>query len=260
MVPCFISSAQQTGKWGDQGNGFYRNPVIAGDYCNPDVVRVKDDYYMVSSANQLSPGIQILHSKDLINWKTIGAAFSDVSLLGPNFNWDKMNNYGAGLYAPSIVYHNHKFWVYANCYRGEGFWMSTATNPAGPWTPVQIKDRNGMALRISGWTDPFPFWDDDGKAYLAASNPGNKWYSYLFQMSPDGTQLLDADFNFMIQKNAVHDNEKSGTIISAYRSSEANKIYKRSGYYYIFHIEFLNDGRGCGTYVYRSKHILWNKK
>jgi beta-xylosidase len=254
-----VAADQQTGKFGDQGDGTYRNPIIAGDYSDPDVIRVGEDYYMVSSTFELSPGVPILHSKDLVNWETIGAAFSDVSQLGPDFNWDRMGRYGEGVYAPSIRYHDGKFWVFVNCHSDEGMYQSTATNPAGPWTVTQLKDKNGKPLRMSGWTDPCPFWDDDGKAYLVTSRPDRHWYGYLFQMTPDGTQLLDADFDTMKVNDGDYAYPNAGTTYSPFRSTEGNKIFKREGFYYLQHIEFTDDGHGNGTYLYRSKNIYGTK-
>jgi beta-xylosidase len=249
----------QTGKWGDQGDGTYRNPIIAGDYSDPDVIRVGSDYYMVTSTFEMSPGVAVLHSKDLVNWTTIGAAISDVSQLGPDFNWDRMNRYGEGVYAPSIRFHDGKFWVFVNCHSGEGFYQCTATNPAGPWTVTQIKDKNGRPLRTSGWTDPSPLWDDDGKAYLASSRPSGKWFGYLFQMTPDGTQLLDADVDKMNVSDVQYAYPDGGTLFSPFQSTEGNKLFKRNGYYYLQHIEFLDSGHGHGTYVMRSKNIYGTK-
>src|SRR6478672_745563 len=60
----------------DQGNGTYKNPVLNADYSDPDAVRVGDDYYLVSSSFEDVPGLPILHSKDLVNWKLIGYALN----------------------------------------------------------------------------------------------------------------------------------------------------------------------------------------
>jgi len=256
---CFftIYNAQQIAKWGDQGDGTYRNPIIAGDYSDPDVIRVGLDYYMVTSTLQLSPGVHILHSTDLVNWETIGAAFQDVSKLGPKFNWDLMDNYNNGVYAPTIRYHDEKFWIFVNCFMGEGFWMATAKDPKGPWEIRQIKDKNGKPLRTYKWTDPCPFWDNNGKAYLGTSKPGGTWFSYLFEMKPDGTQLLDADVDSMNVLNALLPYPYHGTVISPVFSSEGNKIYKVKSYYYLVHIEFL--GKDKGSYILRSKNIYGTK-
>ena len=248
----------QTGLWGDQGDGTFRNPILAGDYSDPDPIRVGKDFYMASSTFACSPGVTILHSRDLVNWETIGAAFSDLSLIEPSFNWDRMDRYSKGIYAPSLRYHDGKFWVFVNCW-DEGFYCCTAVNPAGPWKVTQILDKNRKPLRATGWTDPCPFWDDNGKAYLASSHPGKVWFGYLFEMTPDGTRLLDADADKMNVPDVQFAYPEGGTLFSPFYSTEGNKIYKRNGYYYLVHIEFLNGGNGMGTYVFRSKHIYGTK-
>ena len=58
----------------DQGNGTYRNPILHADYSDPDAIRVGDDYYMTASSFEDAPGLPILHSKDLVNWRLIGHA------------------------------------------------------------------------------------------------------------------------------------------------------------------------------------------
>ena len=255
-----LAADQETGKWGDQGDGTYRNPVIAADYSDPDPIRVGDDYYMVASTFEMSPGVSVLHSKDLVNWNTIGGVIRDVSQLGPNFNWGRMNVYNEGVYAPSLRFHDGKFWVFVNCHSGEGFYCCTARNPAGPWTVTQIHDKNGKPLRTHGWTDPCPLWDDDGKAYLASSRPNGQWFGYLFQMTPDGTQLLDADVDKMNQDvNVPYAFPDGGTVFSPFHSTEGNKLFKRNGFYYLQHIEFQDGGHGHGTYIMRSKNIYGTK-
>lgn len=248
-----IAYAQQTSQWGDQGDGTFRNPVIAGDFSDPDPIRVGKDYYMVSSTFESVPGVTILHSKDLVNWQNLGGVFHDMENITPEFTWQRMNRFNAGVYAPTLRYHDGKFWVFVNFYT-DGFFAATAENPEGPWTIWQLKDKNGKPLKTLKWTDPCPFWDDDGKAYLGSSRPpGKHWYSYLFQMSPDGRQLLDADVDHMNEDDIVYQYPNGGTLISPHYSSEGNKIYKRNGYYYLVHIEFL--GENAGTHIYRSKNI-----
>ena len=85
-----MSERQPAPGWGHLGNGLYANPVLPGDYSDPDVIRVGDDYWMITSTFQYSPGMAILHSRDLISWRHVGAAVRDVGVLGPEYRWDRM--------------------------------------------------------------------------------------------------------------------------------------------------------------------------
>jgi hypothetical protein len=82
------------GEWGDQGDGTYANPLLPGDFSDLDAIRVGEDYYAISSTLQYSPGMVVLHSKDLVNWEIIGHVVDDLSRLDPELNWDKMNRAG----------------------------------------------------------------------------------------------------------------------------------------------------------------------
>lgn len=72
--------------WGDQQDGSYRNPIIPSDYSDIDCIRVGDDYYAISSTFQFSPGVIILHSKDLVNWRICGHAINDLTQISSALN------------------------------------------------------------------------------------------------------------------------------------------------------------------------------
>ena len=196
----------------DNGDGTYKNPIIFADYSDPDVVRVGDDFYLVASSFSCSPGLPVLHSKDLVNWKIIGHVFQKYPFA--SFNQPQ---HGKGVWAPSIRYHQGEFYVYF----GDpdlGIFMSRTRNPAGPWEPlVQVKE-------AKGWIDTCPFWDDDGNAYLvhawAKSRAGINSIITVNRMSADGTKLLD-DGKMVFDAHAHHP------------TMEGPKLYKRNGYYYI---------------------------
>lgn len=213
------------GVWGDQGDGTFKNPILPGDYSDLDAIRVGQDYYAISSTFQFSPGVAVLHSRDLVNWTILGHVAADLTRIGPELNWDRMNRYGKGVWAGSIRFHDGKFWVYFGT-PDEGFFMSTATNAAGPWTPLH------QFWKTSGWDDCCPFWDDDGQGYFVATQfsadpAGIKYNIHLFKMSADGRELL-------------MDSDK---IIHQSRGSEANKLYKINGTYYHFYSEVKPEGR-----------------
>jgi len=185
---CFFSQAQSVYKsevWvADNGNGTYKNPILHADYSDPDVVRVGDDYYMTASSFNRIPGLPILHSKDLVNWRLIGYALKEQP---PTDRFDKVQP-GGGVWAPSIRYHQGEFYIYYPD-PDEGIYVVKAKHPAGPWSKPH------MVKKVKGWIDPCPFWDDDGNAYLlngvAASRSGIKSVLILNRMSADGTRLLD---------------------------------------------------------------------
>lgn len=197
----------------DLENGMFQNPILHADYSDPDVIRVGKDYYMVSSSFHMSPCLPILHSTDLVNWKII----NHVAETLPFESYDKPRH-GEGVWAPSLRYHNEKFWVFFGA-PDEGIFMSTADDPAGEWTPLHL------VKKVKGWIDTCPFWDDDGQAYLvsafAKSRIGFKSILHISRMKPEGTALLDDGVH-------VFDGHENHPTI------EGPKLYKRNGYYYIF--------------------------
>ena len=204
MLTSNSAEEKKTLTWGDLGNGYYQNPVLNADYSDPDIVRVGDDFYMVCSDFHYM-GIPVLHSRDLVNWSIIGQVYNRLDI-DPQYN--SMEKYAKGSWAPAIRYHEGRFYVYF-CTPDEGLYMSTAENPAGPWTPLhEVK-------RVPGWEDPCPFWDDDGNAYLGHSILG-AGPIIIHKMSPDGKTLLD-----------------DGVIVYIGKIAEGTKIYKRNGYYYL---------------------------
>ncbi|MFP3835974.1 family 43 glycosylhydrolase, partial [Chryseobacterium sp. SIMBA_028] len=85
----------------------YRNPILYADYSDPDVTRVGNDYYMTASSFNEAPGLPILHSKDMVNWKLVNYALPDV-LPNENFSTPKR---GDGVWAPSIRFHKGEFYI-----------------------------------------------------------------------------------------------------------------------------------------------------
>lgn len=217
-------------KWGDIGDNRFENPVLPMDYSDIDCIRVDTDYYAISSTLQFSPGLVILHSKDMVNWSVLGHAVHDLRQISAGLNWDKMNQYGRGIWAGAIRFHNKKFWIYFGT-PDEGYFMTTADNPSGPWSPLY------HVLNEKGWDDCCPFWDEDGQGYLVGTNFQNGYEIHLFKLSSDGKSLIGG----------------SDKIIHRSNGSEANKLYKIDVYYY--HL-FSEEGQlGRALMMERSKNI-----
>ena len=166
----------------DQGDGTYRNPVLHADYSDPDVIRVGPDYFLTSSSFNCTPGLPILHSRDLVNWRIINHALKNL----PHPRYSEVQP-GQGVWAPSIRHHNGKFWIFFPT-PDEGIYLTTTTDPAGIWSAPHLM------LAGKGLIDPCPFWDDDGKAYLihayAGSRAGIRNKLHLRPMAPDGSRTL----------------------------------------------------------------------
>ncbi len=107
--------------WGDLGNGFYQNPILNADYSDPDVIRVGEDFYMVSSDFHYM-GIPVLHSNDLVNWRIIGQVYNHLNI---HKRYDEMDGYGKGSWAPALRHYKGRFFVYF-CTPDEGLYMSSA--------------------------------------------------------------------------------------------------------------------------------------
>ncbi|MBP7506625.1 MAG: glycoside hydrolase 43 family protein [Prolixibacteraceae bacterium] len=205
----------EKGFWqSDNGDGTYTNPIIHADYSDPDVIRVGDDFYLTASSFNCIPGLPILHSTDLVNWEIITYALTKQ----PPYDVFDKPQHGNGVWAPSIRFHDNKFYIYW----GDpdfGIYVITADKAEGPWSEPQL------IQKAKGWIDPCPFWDEDGKAYLihafAGSRAGFKNILVINEMAHDGLSL----------------NEKCTLVFdgnNGHPTTEGPKLYKRNGHYYIF--------------------------
>jgi beta-xylosidase len=215
-----IAKAQQSNNYvskvwvSDLGNGKYKNPVLNADYSDPDAIRVGYDFYMVSSSFNHTPGLPLLHSKDMVNWTIL------THVLQKQIPEDVFNKvqHGNGVWAPSIRYHNNEFYVY---YPDPdfGIYVTRAKEATGPWSAPEL------VYAGKGLIDPCPLWDEDGKTYLvhayAGSRAGIKSVIAIAPMNPEGTKVTG-------QSVIVYDGHETDPTI------EGPKFYKRNGYYYIF--------------------------
>lgn len=217
LLPLITQAQSEISKtWvADLGNGKYKNPVLYADYSDPDVCRVGEDYYMTASSFNCVPGLPILHSKDLVNWRIVGHAINrmpDCAIYGEGVN------HGGNVWAPSIRYHNGEYYIYY----GDpdiGIFMTKTKDPSGEWDSLTLVKKG------KGLIDPCPLFDDDGQVYLvhafAGSRAGIKSLLSITRLTSDGKRTIG-------ESRIIYDGHDTDPTI------EGPKFYKRNGYYYIF--------------------------
>lgn len=199
----------------DEGNGMYRNPILHADYSDPDVCVVGEDYFLTASSFNCTPGLPILHSKDLVNWKIVNYALKKVEPV----EYYNEPRHGKGVWAPSIRFHEGVYYIYW----GDpdfGIFMVKTREPYGEWDkPVLVKAGKGMI-------DPCPLWDDDGRVYLAHAWAGSraKFNSVLTvcELNKEGTKVISDPVLVFDGNDGVN------------HTIEGAKFYKRNGFYYLF--------------------------
>ena len=137
----------------------YHNPIIAGFYPDPTMIRAGDEYYIANSSFSYFPGVPLFHSKDLVNWTQIGHVLDRPSQL----NVDSAG-VSRGIFAPSLSYHDGTFYMITTLIDRGGNFFVTATDPKGPWSdPISLSEIDGI--------DPSFFFDEDGKVYILNNGP-----------------------------------------------------------------------------------------
>ncbi|KAI4738422.1 xylosidase : arabinofuranosidase [Aureobasidium sp. EXF-12298] len=143
-----------------QKNSTIYNPILPGFHPDPSCVFVKEwdnTFFCASSTFLAFPGIPIYASKDLQNWRLIGHAFNRPEQL-PAFG--NITGQQQGWYAPTLRYHNSRFWIINSCVGADtGYWSTSDPYNNSAWTNV-------TPTNIPGY-DPDLFWDTDGTIYSA---------------------------------------------------------------------------------------------
>lgn len=209
-----------------------RNPILKGFNPDPSIVRVGDDYYIATSTFEWFPGVQIFHSRDLVNWRLLSRPLSRPSQLNMLGDPDS-----CGVWAPCLSYDNGLFYlIYTDVKRygrttvggasGASLrdfhnYLVTATAIDGDWS-------DPVYLNSSGF-DPSLFHDDDGRKYLVNQlwdhRPGRNRFAgiVLQEYSPSTRKLIGERVNIF-----------PGTRLGL---TEAPHLYKRNGYYYLLTAE-----------------------
>ena len=204
----------------------YQNPVRAGDYPDPSVIRVGNDYWATATSSEWAPHFPILHSRDLVNWEIKGYVFEQMP------GWAKAN-----FWAPEISEYKGKFFVYFTAREASSNHLAvavaTADRPEGPWT-----DHGPLVAQDAGSIDAMPFTDAAGVRWLVWKEDGNSKKLptpiWLQRLSDDGLKLVGE------RKEIFHnDTPWEGAV------AEGPFVLRHGGYYYVFYSGNACCGRNC---------------
>lgn len=216
MAPASVLSAAAA----EKRDAVMTNPVIWADAPDPDVIRVGDDYYMVTTTMHLMPGAPVMHSKDLVNWETISYIFDTLEDTLA-YHMEGGTVYGKGQWATSLRYHDGKFYaLFSPNDHPYKSYIYTATDPRGPWT---------VHSRMRHFHDSSFLFDDDGRVYVY-SGSGN---IHLTELEPD---LSDVKKGGIDQDIIIPDEESRGL-------HEGTRVVKHNGKYYAMVINWPQTGR-----------------
>ncbi len=217
--------------------------VMRGDHADPSVVKIGSTYWASATSSNWFPAYPLLHSKDLINWKTKGYVFNTLPAWADYYFW-----------APEISYEKGKVYIYYAAHKKGGnlcLAVASADKPEGPYT-----DHGPLMCEEAGSIDAFPMRDENGKLYLIWKEDGNSVQKptpiWAMELNEERTKLIG-------EKKMLFKNELSWEK----NLVEGVSMIRHGAYYYGFYAAAGCCGRGCDyvTGVARSKNLLgpWEK-
>jgi beta-xylosidase len=227
-----------------QTRATYTNPVIAGDFPDPSVIRVGDDYWTTATSAEWSPIFLIMHSRDLVRWEARGAVFKTPPA------WAAKN-----FWAPELQQFGKRFYVYYTARMKNGplcVAVASASEPQGPYT-----DHGTLVCQEIGSIDAVATADESGDVYLIWKEDGNS----RGQPTPIWAQKLSADGTRLVgqRKELFRNNPTTweGGVV------EGSFVVRRGGWFYMFYSGNACCGRRCdyALGVARARKLLgpWEK-
>lgn len=206
-----------------------QNPFIWADTPDPDIIRVGEYYYLVTTTMHLFPGAPIMRSTDLVHWETVSYLFDEIKDT-PRYDLNEGTVYGRGQWATTLRYHKGTFWALfvANDDPHKSMVFKT-DDPAKGWK---------LHSRLPAYHDSSLFFDDDDRVYVF-SGSGN---ISLVELEPDLTAEKKGGIKKTLQLNGKPDGLHEGS-----------RVIKHDGMYYLLCISWPRTGRQ--EICYRSKNI-----
>ena len=192
-----------------------QNPMLWADVPDPDVIRVGDTFYLVSTTMHLMPGAPVMASKDLKNWETVGYIFDKLTD-SPKYDLLEGTAYGRGQWATSLKYHKGKFYaLLAPNEQGAmgDTYIFTADKAEGPWKIVS---------RMCHFHDCSLFFDDDDRVYVVYGT------GEMMELKPDLSDVIEGTYQKIFEREA----DETGLL-------EGSRVIKHRGKYYLLMISHV---------------------
>lgn len=218
-------------------NNKAKNPVIFADVPDMSIIRVGNTYYMSSTTMHVNPGVPIMKSNDLVNWKLVNYAYETLETDNDKLNLDNgKNDYGRGSWASSLRYHNGMYYVSTfSGTTGKTYIFSTKNIEKGPWKRIVLDH---------SYHDHSILFDDDGKVYMV-------WGAgklEIIELNNDLSAVKEETKRVLIENASA----PAGTNIML--NSEGSQLFKVKGKYYLFNICWPKGGMRT-VVVHRADNI-----
>ncbi len=200
-----------------------KNPVIFADVPDMSMLRIGDTYYMSSTTMHMSPGVPIMKSKDLVNWKIVNYAYDVLDTIDELTLKNGKNTYGKGSWASSIRYHNGSYYVSTFAQTtGKTYVYSTKDIEKGPWIESSFKPN---------YHDNSLFFDDDGRIYMIYGNINLR----IVELNTDLSGTIAGTDQVLIENTSAPSGPNSSL-------GEGSQLFKVKGKYYLFNITWPRGG------------------
>ncbi|HSC38370.1 MAG TPA: glycoside hydrolase 43 family protein, partial [Chitinophagaceae bacterium] len=201
------------------------NPIVFADVPDMSMIRVGSTYYMSSTTMHMSPGVPIMKSEDLVNWKLVNYAYDTLA------NMDELNlvngksTYGRGSWASSLRYHGGTYYVSTFAQTtGKTYIYSTRDIEKGPWKTVSFRP---------SYHDHSLFFDDDGRVYMLFGSGKIK----MIELNADVSGVKPGAVEQVVIENASTPSGTNGGL-----PAEGSQLFKVNGKYYLFNISWPRGG------------------
>lgn len=212
-----ISQIFCTATFAEKGKA--HNPIIFADVPDMSIIRVGNNYYMSSTTMHMTPGVPIMKSTDLVNWKIVNYAYDVLDTIAPLSLNNGKNDYGKGTWASSMRYHKGKYYVSTfSQTTGKTYVFVTQNIERGPWKKYSFPP---------SLHDHTLFFDDDGRTYMIYGAGKLK----LVELNADASGIKPGT-----QEQVIIENASLAAGPNTGLPAEGSQLFKIKGKYYLVNI------------------------